>query len=175
MAEAKTPLQVNGKTLDEIIANECKEATTELWGQKVTFTPVCCEEFLGDGQQLIYVVSTFDRPHYWLARIDSATDISCEDFDYDEVITLIQESFGFRPQEGDDNFVRDDQHLEQLKLENEDFLIYKDYNDWWESVSQYPTIDWGGGDWGLIVNMVTGEVGDMRDFPETGGNEGGNE
>lgn len=147
------PMLVAGRSMQEWILHETRKRETTFWGEKGVIKPVICSEILGDGLQLVYLVTIDQRPNYWLIRIDSKTNISDDDFDFETILEPLEEEFGRVPESG----WLDKKEFKTLKskgeLENYDY--YKHYN----SACQYPAISWGGGHWGMIVNFGTGEVG----------------
>lgn len=123
------PMLVAGLTLDAYLKKETATRKASLWGTEVEFAPHLCETITGDGLQLVYLSSIDMRPYYWLMRIDSHTDISDDDFDWEnELLIPIEEECGGC---------------------NCDDLCE----------CQYPQIRWGGGSWGMVANFRTGEKG----------------
>lgn len=143
--------KVNGLTLEQWIAQETAPRHVSLWGEGFEFSPEICDKFLGDGKQLIYLGSIDQRPRYWLLRIDSKTDIEADDFDYESLISLVEECFGRF-----DEWISEDD-FEDAKKDDPELEYYDTYEDY-EEHNSYPRMNWGGGHWGLIVNMVTGET-----------------
>ena len=129
---------VAGLSLEEWIAKETAPRTVSLWGQEYPdFKPYLCENIIGDGLQLVYLGTINNRPHYWLIRIDSKTDVSSDDFDFEDILQLIEEECGRC--EGIDECESCQENGEECEYPN--------------------NISWGGGHWGMVVNFGTGEVG----------------
>lgn len=145
------PLLVAGLTLEQWVENETQEVTKKLWGDPTTFNPVICETSLGDGLQLIYVGTIGQRPYHWLIRIDSKTDLDASDFDIEEILEPLEDEFGRQ-----EDYISEDEFNAMIDEPESDF---DNYEDWLECRYYYPSIGWDGGHYGLIVNMVTGEVG----------------
>ncbi len=105
--------------------------TPSLWGVEHTeFSPYLCKTILGDGLQLVYLGTMNNRPYYWLIRIDSKTDISSDNFDFEYILQPIEEECG--------------------KCEGDGCETCKENGQY----CQYPhNISWGGGHWGTIVNF----------------------
>lgn len=144
-------LLVDGLTIEQWVKNETQEVTKELWGDETTFTPVICETEIGDGLQLIYVGTTGQRPYHWLIRIDSKTDLNSNDFDIEEILEPLEEEFGSQ-----EDYMSEEEFNAMIDEPESDF---DNYEDWLRCRYNYPCIGWDGGHYGLIVNMVTGEVG----------------
>jgi len=150
-------LLVAGLSLEQWIEKETKEITVKHWGVETTFTPVICDTVIGDGLQLVYLGTIDQRPHHWLIRIDSKTDIDDDDFDFEDILQPLEECFGRHP----DCAVNEEDFYEYKKIKKigyedlDDYDSYEEYNE----ACQYPAIWWGGGHYGLVVNMVTGDVG----------------
>lgn len=148
------PLLVNGLSIEEWIAKETAPRIAKLWGEGVEFSPAICDEIIGDGLQLVYLGTISQRPYHWLIRIDSKTDIESNDFNVEDILQPLENCFG----ESADYI--DKEEFEQLKAAgDEECNICETYDEWLESNWNYPVIGWDGGYWGLVVNMVTGEVG----------------
>ena len=129
---------VAGLSLEEWIAKETAPRTVSLWGQEYPdFKPYLCENIIGDGLQLVYLGTINNRPHYWLIRIDSKTDVSSDDFDFEDILQLIEEECGRC--EGIDECESCQENVEECEYPN--------------------NISFGGGHWGMVVNFGTGEVG----------------
>jgi len=146
--------KVDGLSLEEWIAKETTLRTAKLWGDGVEFSPVICSEVIGDGQQLVYLGTISQRPYHWLIRIDSQTDINSDDFDFEDILQPLEECFGRK-----EDYISEEE-FQKLKADGDDECnICETYEEWLESNYEYPKIGWDGGYWGLVVNMVTGEVG----------------
>lgn len=142
----------NGFTLQQWIEKETSLVKKSFWGVAVEFTPVLCEYVDGDGKQLIWVMSIYNRPKYWLLLIDSKTDISGDDFDLDSIISTIEEEFG--------KLLSDSEFENDKENGHESVEGYKNADEWNDRNFKYPMINWDGGFWGLVVNMVTQEYQD---------------
>ena len=70
------PLLVAGRSMEEWIAHETRKRKNTFWEDEYEIEPVISETILGDGLQLTYVGTIYQRPNYWLIRIDSKTDLS---------------------------------------------------------------------------------------------------
>ncbi len=150
-------LLVAGLSLEKWIEKETKERTYTHWGVEITFSPVICDTIIGDGLQLVYFGTMDQRPLHWLIRIDSNTDIDGDDFDFETLLAPLEECFGRHPE----NYV-DKDAFEAYKNGDEVFgNCLNDYDTYEEyaSACEYPAIWYSGGHYGLVVNMVTGEVG----------------
>jgi len=124
---------VNGLTQEEYLTKETSLQKGKFWAVEYEFTPYLCETIIGYGKQLIYLGTLNQRPYYWLIMIDSNTDLSLENFDYEDILQLIEEECG--------HFRYDD----------------KDYN---EDDCKYPMICCEDGiHWGMVVNFITGKEG----------------
>ena len=129
---------VAGLSFDEWIAKETAPRTPSLWGEKYPeYSPYLCENVIGDGLQLVYLGTINNRPYHWLILIDSKTNVSDDDFNFEDILQPIEEECGSC--EGIDEC--------ESCQENEEEC-------------EYPhNISWGGGHWGMVVNFGTGEVG----------------
>lgn len=145
------PMLVEGLSLVQWVENETQEVTKNLWGDEITFKPVICETHLGDGLQLIYVGTIGQRPYHWLMCIDSKTDLNASDFDIEEILEILEDEFGRQ-----ENYMSEEEFNSMIDEPESDF---DNYEDWLQCRYNYPCIGWDGGYYGLIVNMVTSEVG----------------
>ena len=109
------------QNINEAVNQETKEREISLWGDKVTFTPEIASEIIGDGKQLLQIWALGQRPHYWLIRIDSETNIETDDFDIESCVGILEEEFGLISEED----INSDKTNEEL----------------------YPQIYWDGGVW----------------------------
>lgn len=148
---AAKPLLVAGLSLEEWIAKETKPHYTRFWGDNILVKPVCAETILGDGQQLIYLGTIDQRPQRWYLRIDSKTDVYADDFNVENILQPLEDEFGRIEHYGCSA-------SEFRSLKKEGYLDYDTYKDY-QQACRYPAVAWSGGHWGLVVNMVTGEVG----------------
>lgn len=147
---------VNGLTIEQWIEKETAPRIAKLWGEGIEFSPALCDEIIGDGQQLVYLGTMGQRPYYWLIRIDSQTDIDSDNFDVEHLLEPLEECFG---RQSDELIDRDE--FNKLKADgDEECNICETYEEWLISNWEYPRIGWDGGHWGLVVNMVTGKLGD---------------
>jgi hypothetical protein len=138
----------NGLTLKQWIEKETKPQTVILWETEQEFTPFLLKRKFGDSQQLITIQSLNQRLCYWLVLIDSKTDILSDEFSdeqREDIVNAIEDEFGRAMQ--DDSSLDDDDEYESAE-------------EWNEENFEYPMIDWNGGFWGLVVNMVTQEIGE---------------
>ena len=151
---------VLGLSIQQWIDLETKEQNGTMWGVPYCFSPVIAETIVGDGKQLVYFGTMDQRPYYWLLRIDSKTDIESNDFDIESLLEPLEEEFGNYP---DGGFL-DEEEFHELKRsgELEEYDSFEDY----DSECKYPAICYGGGHYGLIVNMVTGQVGSEATIPK---------
>mgnify|MGYP006973006014 FL=1 len=132
------PLLVAGLSLEQWIAKETAPRTPSLWGQKYPeYSPYLCKNVIGDGLQLVYLGTINNRPYHWLILIDSKTDVSSDDFDFEDILQPIEEECGSC--EGIDECESCQENGEECEYPN--------------------NISWGGGHWGMIVNFGTSEVG----------------
>ena len=148
------PLLVAGLSIEEWIAKETAPRIAKLWGEGVEFSPVICDEIIGDGLQLIYLGTISQRPYHWLIRIDSKTDIESDDFNFEDILQPLEECFS----QGED-FINEEEFEELKSKGDEECVICETYEEWLKANWEYPVIKWDGGHWGLVVNMITGEVG----------------
>lgn len=148
--------KINGLSMNEWISKETTKRKTTFWGQKCEIEPQICETILGDGLQLAYLGTIDQRPNYWLIRIDSQTDLSSDEFDFEEILEPIEEFFGRHP-----GFIIDEEEFIERAASNdselENFENFDDYN----SSCEYPAVWWQGGHWGTIVNFGTDVVGNQ--------------
>ena len=144
---------VDGLTLEQWIEKKTKERTAIHQTVPTKFSPVICDIILGDGLQLIYFGTIDQRPYHWLIRIDSETDIESDDFDIEMLLQPLEECFGRHP----DNYY-DKEEFEEAKNNDRELESYDNFEEY-DSACQYPAVLYSGGHWGLVVNMVTGEVG----------------
>ena len=128
---------MNLKQKEEILKNEQKTITQDLWGNKRTFEPYLLGEKDGDGEQLVYFGGIMTRPYYWLALIDSAINIE------DDENNIIDELTTNALSECGEKWI--DENGNELDEEND-----------------YPAYDDDGSFIGLIINFKTGEEGDLR-------------
>jgi len=145
-------LKVKNMTIEQWVEQQTQPTIAHLWGEPYEFTPVICDTILGDGLQLVYLGTIDQRPYYWLIRIDSKTDIESDDFNYEDILQPLEESFGRC-----DGYITEEE-FEELKANgDEECELCETYEEWLSSNWDYPCISWSGGHWGLVVNMVTGE------------------
>lgn len=150
---------IKGQSMDEWIAEETRKRESSLWGVKYEIQPVICSKILGDGLQLVYLGTIDQRPHYWLIRIDSKTDLSSINFNIETLLEPLEEEFGRYPEielSGSEEFWK-------LK-KSKDRMIRNKVRDWtswkqYDSDCQYPALWWSGGHWGMVVNFGTGNIG----------------
>lgn len=154
-----TETTVLGLSLQQWIELETKEQKGTFWGSPFSFKPLIAETILGDGRQLVYFGTIDQRPYYWLIRIDSKTDIESNDFDIEHLLDPLEDEFGTVP----DPAWLDEEEFNEAKA-NHKLQEYDDFEDY-DSSCQYPKIYYGGGHYGLIVNMVTGQVGLEASLP----------
>ena len=142
---------IDGKTMEQLIAEETSKQTGKFWGSKYEFEPVISKEILGDGLQLIYVGTIDQRPYYWLIRIDSKTDIESDDFDIYKIVAILEEEFGIPPEcdvnEEEFNEYKKSEDSDLSELDNYD--TYEDY----EQACEYPAILCNSAHWGCIANF----------------------
>lgn len=146
-------LRIEGKTLQEWIDEETRKRKTTFWGTEYEIEPPLLEDKQGDGQQLVYVMSMDQRPHYWLMLIDSKTDVDADDFDIEDLLQPLEEGFGRHPE----SLLDKEQFEKALKDEScifSDIHDYEDYEDY-NQACQFPAVLWGGGFYGCIVNFGT--------------------
>lgn len=121
---------VAGLCMEDYLKLKTAPRIPELWWQKYPeYEPYLCDTIISDGLQLVRLWTIDDRPHHWLIRIDSSTDVNADDFDYDEGIL---------------------QHIEEE-------CGICDCDDMCDC--EYPIIRWGGGGWGMVANFATGIEG----------------
>jgi hypothetical protein len=147
-------LLVAGLTMEQWIAKETTKRQTTWWGESCEIEPVICSTVFGDGLQLAYLGTIDQRPNYWLIRIDSKTDLNADDFNFETLLEPLENEFGRHP-----DFVIDKYEFDKLKKANnskvEDYENFEEYN----ISCAYPSVWWGGGHWGTVVNFGTGEIG----------------
>ena len=144
--------KVNGLSLEEWIKKETSPRSVKLWGDAIEFTPVICENVIGDGEQLVYLGTIDQRPYYWLIRIDSKTDINSDDFDFEHILEPLEEFFGIS-----EEFISEEEFIKLKSKGDEICNLHETYQEWLKLEYDYPKIKWSGGHWGLVVNMSTGE------------------
>lgn len=139
------------KSMEECIAHETRKRKTVFWADEYEIEPVISETILGDGLQLAYISTIDQRPHYWLIRIDSKTDLSSDDFNIEDLLEILEDEFGRHP-----GCAIDKEDFDQHKMDKtEGFGCLEDYDDYeeYESACEYPAVWWGGGFWGTVVNF----------------------
>ena len=115
------------ENITEAVNEETKQKTVSLWGDEVTFTPEIASEMIGDGKQLLSIMTISQRPYYWLIRIDSKINVEFdENFDIEKYVKILEEEFG----RIDDNEMDSDKTNDEL----------------------YPNLYWDGGSWSSIYN-----------------------
>ncbi|MDA3900036.1 MAG: hypothetical protein PF637_05900 [Spirochaetes bacterium] len=131
--------------MKKLIEYETRKQTVSFWGEEYTIQPVLSKTKLGDGLQLIYVGTTDQRPHFWLIRIDSHTDVLNDDFNIYEIVDILEEEFGRHPYRYVDkeDFYKNDDLVEQ-------YGTYEEY----DSACNYPAVWWGEGHWGVVENLM---------------------
>ena len=149
--------KMDGKTMEEWISYETRKRTTTFWGRDFEIEPVICSEIQGDGLQLVWLSTINQRPDYWLLRIDSSTDIESDDFDEETLLWPLEAEFGCHP----DCLLNEEEFYKALKDDNykdSDIHNYDSFEEY-DKACEYPSVLWGGGFWGLVVNFKTGESG----------------
>ncbi len=111
---------MNYKNIKEAVKEEIKECKVNLWGDKLTFTPVLASLKLGNAKKLVALISLDQRPQYWLIRIDSNMSID-DHFDIEKLVDIIEEEFGN---------INEEEFYENLDIATPEF---------------YPRIYWSGG------------------------------
>ena len=134
-SNASKPMLVAGLSYDEWIAKERVPRKPSLWGQEYPeYSPYLCKTIIGDGLQLVYLGTIDNRPYHWLIRIDSKTNVSDDDFNFEDILLPIEEECGTC--EGIDECDTCRENGEEC---------------------EYPhNISWSGGHFGMIVNFGTG-------------------
>lgn len=79
--------------INKFLQNESRRQRAYLWGRYIVFNPVVISKVFGDGLQVIWFTTIDLRPKFWIARIDSKTDIEYE-WDYSDVYNAIVDQFG---------------------------------------------------------------------------------
>lgn len=148
-------------TIEYWIEKELQPRSISLWGSvaQTDFVPEICSEVEGDGQQLIYFGTVNQRPRYWLMRIDSKHDIESEEFSdkiEEIVIEPLCEEFGETKWLSEENFTA---KKNRKGFSDYDVEEFDNYNDWMEEYFSYPRLSIDGFHWGLIANVVTGDIG----------------
>jgi len=101
----------------------------QMWGQDYVVTPRLIGEKIGDGKQLVCVTPIFERPNYFVARVDSAMTNVLDMFrggrEYlDAIMDAAEEEYGYH---GDEEYR--DEHGDETR--------------------GFPVADWGAGcSWG---------------------------
>lgn len=130
--------------MQEWIAWETRKRKTDFWCEEYEIEPVIAAEKVGDGKQLIYIGTIDQRPHYWLIRIDSKTDINADLFNIEKYIEILEEEFGQHPE----NFY-DLEDFEEAKKNYCGFENFENYEDYLKDC-EYPAVWWGGGHYGSL-------------------------
>ena len=145
----------NTATMNERVKWETRKRKVNFWGSEIEIEPVLCSTIFGNGKQLVYIGTTDQRPNYWLLKIDSSTDVSDDDFDFEDLLMALEEEFGRHPDclVDEDDFV---DYKSQKKLGYEDLNNYDTFEDYIYAC-QYPAIWWGGGHWGSLGIFDTHE------------------
>ena len=86
------------KEIKSFLEKETRLQRAYLWGKYCVFKPAVLSKIFGDGKQIIYVGSINQRPKYWLARVDSKTDVDAE-FIEEQILYALEEEFGRVPDE----------------------------------------------------------------------------
>jgi len=79
--------------VEQYLSEQSKPQERLFWGGTYTVTPVIPCGQIGDGLQIISLTPLGTRPNYYIVRIDSKTDVDDDDFDTEEILELIEESF----------------------------------------------------------------------------------
>ena len=79
--------------VEQYLSEQSKPQEALFWGRTHTVTPAIPDGQLGDGLQIISFSPLNTRPNYYIVRIDSKTDTKDDDFDAEEVMELIEETF----------------------------------------------------------------------------------
>jgi hypothetical protein len=137
------------KAIREFIKHETRRQRAYLWGEYCVFKPVLLKKFWGDGLQFIYFGSIDNRPKWWIARVDSKTNLEADEFNYEEILCAIEDEFGRAPEEG--YLTREE--FNKIKKSGRLLFDYENYTDYQQS-RKYPVIEWTmGGHWGTIKNF----------------------
>lgn len=147
-------------TIEQWVEKEQQPRSISLWGSvaQTDFVPEICSEFDGDGQQLIYFGTVNQRRRYWLMRIDSKHDIESEEFSdriEELVIQPLCEEFGETKYLSEEHFLKEKNKKGYSDYDVEEF---ENYDDWMDVYFNYPRLSIDGYHWGLIANVVTGEI-----------------
>jgi hypothetical protein len=133
--------------MEQWIAHHTRRRTVTFWGDEYEIKPVLAETIIGDGLQLVKFSTIDQRPHYWLIRIDSKTDLFSNEFNEEEIILALEEEFGKHPE-----CLIDETEFYKYKNEGkrfEDYDTFEEYNN----ACKYPAVWWGGGHYGSIANF----------------------
>jgi hypothetical protein len=134
------------REIRKLLKHECRRQRAYLWGGYCVFTPVVLSKIYGDGLQIVFIGSIDQRPRFWLARIDSKTDM---DFVVaEDIVNEIEEEFGRVPEEGYLSY----REFCEIKKEDRIFFDHNNYKEYKEDC-EYPRMDWHGGHWGTIKNF----------------------
>lgn len=135
------------KQIKAFLDHETRRQRAYLWGKYTVFTPVVLSKQFGDGLQIIYISSMDQRPRFWLARIDSKTDLEAEGAE--EIVDEIEEEFGRVPSEGYITYAE----FRKIKKEGRILFDHENYTEYCEDC-RYPRMDWHGGHWGTVKNFA---------------------
>ena len=88
-------MEIQGLNIKDYAVKVQQETAPIMWAQRWgdNYNPKLCSKHLGDGLQFIWMSNIDQRPHYWIIRIDSQTDIK-QDFCWQEVEELVSDEFG---------------------------------------------------------------------------------
>ena len=161
MKKHKTP-----KDISEFLKSETKPYYTKFWGQRHFVKPALVEEFLGDGRQVIYLEPLDTRPSHYVLRIDSQTDITADDFNFEELIQMAEAEYG----SADDYDVKYNAAGHYVCRHR-----YPDKGERWKSARllDFPMVNWSGGKWGVFKNFGPLDKKILSDKFEPCGKTGG--
>lgn len=140
--------EVKQSEIKAFIKHETRRQRAYLWGEYCVFKPVLLSRIFGDGLQFIYFGSIDQRPKWWLVRVDSKANLEGDVFDYEEILSAIEDEFGRVPEEG----YLSGKQFRDIKKSGKLFFDYDNYRDY-RDACKYPAITWGGGHWGTIKNF----------------------
>lgn len=82
--------------MNELLTKALKPRDVRFWGSDYHVVPALVEHVWGDGAQLLQLFPLSQRPHHYLVRFDSKTDVGSDNFLdlLDEIEDTIEEEFG---------------------------------------------------------------------------------
>ena len=144
--------KVGGYTKEQWVKALTAHTTEKLWGYEYEFSPVICDEKIGDGNKLIWIEPIDTRPYYWLLLIGSNNNL-----EVDYIVQAVEQEFGHHPYRNNlDIQSKEDfeEYIKECELSGDE-PKYDTYEEYEESC-EYPNFYWEGGSIGSIVDFKTG-------------------